>query len=298
MSQQGPQDDLLARYLFEIRAFPLLSKADEQALGETIEDGRQAEQRLAERVENGDALAQPELETRVLQGRLAAEQLFRANLPLVVYVAKRYRRPGVALLDVIQDGNIGLLRAVEGFDHRRGVRFSTYATWWIRQSIRKGLTRNGAAIQLPLRLRDRLALVQSTESRLMLELGRVPTQEELGTELGLSRREIAMALTASVRPRSLAEYSFEGEADAELSEWIAEKGPGPEALAATAGDLARLLRELDERERQIVAMRYGLHGQHPLTLKEVGEALGLTGERVRQLEARAISKLREVAGGE
>ncbi len=292
-----PQDpaDLLARYLLEIRATPLLSKADEHELGRRIEEGREAERWLASQPETGDALSAPELQARVAQGRAAAEELFRANLPLVVYVAKRYKRSGVPLLDVIQEGNLGLLRAVERFDHRRGVRFATYAIWWIRQAIRSGVARNSGPIQLPLRVRDRLALVQRVETRLTVELGRTPAPEELAQELGLSGREVEAAKAVPARVGSLAECVGDANLGSELSERIADERPGPEALAGAANELARLLGTLDERERQIVAMRYGLHGDHPRTLKQVGAVLGLTAERVRQLETRAISKLRQAA---
>ncbi|MFP5316705.1 MAG: RNA polymerase sigma factor RpoD/SigA [Acidimicrobiia bacterium] len=292
---QDDQSDLLDRYLYEIRAIPLLSKEEEEELGRGIARGRVAERALTERSPADSTTDIGDLEERVRIGRAAAEHLFRANLPLVVYVAKRYRRVGAELLDVIQDGNIGLVRAVEKFDHRRGVRFSTFGVWWIRQAIRTGPTSNTGVIQLPLRFRDRLALVHAVESRLTVELGRAPTQPELATELGLTRQEVERVRTTAVQVRSLAEHAAEDEPGLTLADRLADPRPGPEAVAAAADDLARLLGHLSERERRIVAMRYGLHGYRPLTLKEVGDAMGLTGERVRQLEARAIETLRHVA---
>ncbi len=286
--------DLLALYLFEIGTIPLLSKGDEQRLGRAIQQGRDAAALLASAIGTGD-LDTEHLRAAVARGRDATRELIRSNLPLVVFVAKAYQSSGMPLLDLIQEGNVGLMRAAEKFDVRKGVRFSTHATWWIRQSIQVAVARDARTIHLPQRVSQQLARLYGTESRLQVELGRPPTAEELGRELGLTAAEVRSFRTLPGRPRSLSE-SVDPSGDIQLGDLIADSAPSPETVAAIAADVARLLSVLDEREKQILTLRLGLGGRRPLTFREVGKIIGLTSQRVRQIHLRAVAKLTEAAG--
>ena len=286
--------DLLALYLFEIGTIPLLSKGDEQRLGRAIHEGRDAAARLASRIATSD-LDSDRLEASVGRARDATRELVRSNLPLVVFVAKAYQSSGMPLLDLIQEGNVGLIRAAEKFDVRKGVRFSTHATWWIRQSIQVAVARDARTIHLPQRVSQQLARLHATESRLQVELGRRPTPEELGREVGLDPAELRRLTTLPGRPRSLSE-SVEPSGDTQLGDLIADSTPSPEAVAAIAADVARLLSVLDEREKLILTLRFGLGGRRPLTFREVAKVVGLTSQRVRQIHVRALAKLTEAAG--
>ncbi len=237
---------------------------------------------------------------RALQeaGGRAHGDLVRANLALVVYVAKRYRASGVPLLDLIQEGNIGLLRAAERFDPSRGVRFSTHAVWWIRQAVQSGITRNAGTIHLPEHVRKRMGTLQRTITDLALRLARQPSNGEVGRELGLDARQVAEVLSLPWQLGSL-EKPVGTDSGSPLSDLIEDRlasSPLDAAVVAMLpGEIARLLSVLDERERMIMRLRFGLSGDEPLTLKAIAQRLEVTPERVRQIEARALSKLRAAA---
>ncbi|MFN8038350.1 MAG: sigma-70 family RNA polymerase sigma factor [Acidimicrobiales bacterium] len=243
-----------------------------------------------------DAEERRRLEAVVVAGDEATARFVRANLRLVVSIARRFRSTGVPMLDLVQEGNAGLLRAVEKFDHRRGFKFSTYATWWIRQAIARGVAGGRQPIRVPLQAEDDLRLVRRTRDELEGLDGHTPTDEEVATASGLSVDAVRRAASTPVVSASLDEPTA-GEGSAALGDLLADPGaedPEVQALRVDRGDtLARLLAVLDERERAILAMRYGFGGDgEPHAMPEVARAMELSRERVRQIEANALSKLR------
>ncbi|MEZ5141484.1 MAG: sigma-70 family RNA polymerase sigma factor [Acidimicrobiales bacterium] len=290
----GSGPDLVRLYLDEIAAHPLLSAADEARLGALVQDGLAARARLEAGVDDPDE--QRRLEEVVRAGADATTTFVQANLRLVVSIARRFRATGVPLLDLVQEGNTGLLRAVEKFDFRRGFKFSTYATWWIRQAIARGISNGERSIRVPLPAEDDLRLVRRTHDELEAVAGRRPTVDEVAAAAGLAPDAVRRALAIPAVTASLDE-PVAAESSAPLADFVADTGgDDPEEVAGRADrgtTLARLLRVLDERERGILAMRYGLAGDgEPHSMPEVASAFALSRERVRQIEANAMSKLR------
>jgi RNA polymerase sigma factor (sigma-70 family) len=291
-SQRGG-DDLVRLYLDDIGRHPLLTRDDEVRLAQEIERAHAAREALA-----GEGLTADDAEElrRVVRcGEAAARTLIEANLRWVVTIAKKYHMSGVPLLDVIQEGNLGLMHAVEKFDWRRGFKFSTYATWWIRQAIIRGIANNERLIRLPLHAGDLVMRLHKTRSRMELTLGRLPTASELATAVDLPEEKVSEVLQIPGDPLSLSEPLSEG-ADVGLVDLVADRSvESTFDLAAAAmlpAEIDRLLTTLDVRERHIVRMRFGLDGGEPCTLEEVGRHFKVTRERIRQIETRAMQKLR------
>jgi RNA polymerase sigma factor (sigma-70 family) len=289
------EEDLVRLYLSDIGQYTLLTKDDEVRLAKEIEAGKAAKEELELA---GKALAKGrkvELQRIERQGEKAERAFVQSNLRLVVSIAKKYQASGLPLLDLIQEGNLGLMHAVEKFDWRKGFKFSTYATWWIRQAITRGIANTGRTIRLPVHAGDTLARLQKARSRLELKFGRQPTLRELAVEVEMPEDKVTEALRFAAEPLSLSEPLRE-DGDAELGDVVEDRSAeSPFEVAATAllpEEIQRLLAPLDEREREILKLRFGLDRGEPRTLEEVGEHFNLTRERIRQIEARAMSKLR------
>jgi len=287
-------EDPVQLYLHQAGQYELLSKSDEQDLAQRIEAGAAARQAL-----DGDASLTPS-ERRALRradraGREAHRTFVQANLRLVVSIAKRYQRSGLPLLDLIQEGNLGLIHAVDKFDWRKGFKFSTYATWWIRQSISRGIANTGRTIRLPIHAADNLSRLQQVRVELEARLGRRSSITELADELGIAPNKVSETLQIAAEPLSLAQPIGE-DGDGELGDRVADPfAASPfEATAASLlpAETAKLLQKLSSRERTVIALRFGLDRGEPRTLEEVGEAFQLTRERIRQIEAKAMTKLR------
>ncbi|MGE3621908.1 MAG: RNA polymerase sigma factor RpoD/SigA [Acidimicrobiia bacterium] len=284
--------DLTRRYLSELGSYPLLTAEEETALGAAIERGRIAAAELAAGV--GGARGRRALEDEVAAAADARRRFIQSNLRLVVSIAKRYQGANMSLLDLIQEGNLGLMRAVEKFDHRKGFKFSTYATWWIRQAIGRGIADKSRTIRLPSHLADTLGALQRTAATMLKTLGREPTPEELSEATGVAVDRVRLALRAA--PDLISLSSAVGEGDFELGDLLADQdAPAPFDVAAQSlerDDLHALLGCLNTREREILVLRFGLTDDQPLTLDEVGRRYNVTRERIRQIEAKALSKLR------
>jgi RNA polymerase sigma factor (sigma-70 family) len=292
-SQQSENTvDLTRRYLSELGSYPLLTAEQEVTLAKTIEAGRLAKIELGS---SDPSRSRRQLLEADLEAAESARRTFiQSNLRLVVSIAKRYQGTGMTLLDLIQEGNLGLMRAVEKFDHRKGFKFSTYATWWIRQSIGRGIADKGRTIRLPSHLVDTMAVLSKASAAMLKQLGREPTPAELAEETGLPVDRVEVALHAAPDLVSLS-VSI-GDDDAELGDLVADdaaEAPFDAAARSLArDDLQDLLEYLNPREREILSLRFGLTGDQPLTLDEVGRRFNVTRERIRQIEAKALTKLR------
>ena len=292
--QGGDDEDLLQLYLNDIGKHSLLTRSEEVRLGELARAGRQAAAELARDRVPPDRRA--ELERKVRAGEEAARRFVRANLRLVVSIAKKYQASGLSLLDLIQEGNFGLMHAVERFDPRRGFKFSTYATWWIRQTIARGIANTGRSIRLPVHAGDQLLAIRMTATSLEVNLGRMPRPAEVAEALGMPDKKVAELMPYLAEPISLSERL--NDTDVELGELVADPTAGPDQavmesmLPAQVNDLLAML---EPREREVLCLRYGLDRGKPRTLEEVGERFGLTREGVRQVEVKAIAKLRRSA---
>ncbi|EFO79285.1 RNA polymerase, sigma 70 subunit, RpoD subfamily [Oscillochloris trichoides DG-6] len=282
-------------YLNEIGDEPLLTFDQEQHLAAQIEAGREAARRLAD--EHPFTPSERwRLEQQVHAGANARAQLINSNLRLVVSIARRYQGHGLSLLDLIQEGSLGLMRAVDKFDPSRGLKFSTYATYWIRQSVGRAIADHGRTVRLPVHLGERLSRLARARQRLTQRLDRDPTPEEVADELGITTDQVTRAEQAALTPASLDETHSDDGTGA-LAEVISDPlEPTPldhVAHGLLRDDLCEAMSHLTQRERSILNLRYGLEGETALTLEQIGQRLSLTRERVRQLESEALRKLRD-----
>ena len=285
--------DTVGLYLDEVSTHELLTAEDEVHLARSMERGKKARAIL----ESGDfeRADRVKLMRAVAEGDEAKMTFIRSNLRLVISIAKRYTGRGLDLLDLIQEGNLGLIRAVEKFDWRKGFKFSTYATWWIRQAITRGLGNSGRTIRLPVHMVDVVRTVQDTKQSLHDQYHRLPTLEEISEASGLDAERVLAALEAPAETVSLDRPVGE-DGDASLQDFVEDNGaPDPVDKAASAWRRDRLiqaLRFLDHEEQQVLWLRFGLDGDEPWTLSDVGKVINSTRERVRQIEARGLAKLR------
>jgi RNA polymerase sigma factor (sigma-70 family) len=285
--------DLIRLYMADIMRFSLLTKTDEIRLAQQIEQGRSAQAVL--RSAPLPSCTAQQVRWLCRRGERAHQRFVRSNLRLVISIARQYQAASVPLLDLIQEGNIGLLHAVDKFDWRKGFKFSTYASWWIRQAILRGIANHAGTIRLPADAHQILRRVLRVRGELEPRLGRPPTVAELAGELDVSEDVVANMLRFVTDPLSLSE-ALHPDRDLVLGDTLADESvesPADAAIVASLPrEIERLFAVLTERERLILGLRYGLDRGEPRTLQQVGEHLNLTRERVRQLEARALSKLR------
>ncbi len=286
--------DPVRLYLNEIGRYPLLTAQQEVELAMQMEAGRRA----LERLHDDDPLADEDrtfLDHEVDMGEAAHKQLVQSNLRLVVALARRYVGRGMALLDLIQEGNVGLMRAVERFDYRRGFKFSTYATWWIRQAISRAIADQGRTIRMPIHVLDAVNKLTRTQRELTQVLGRAPTIDELADDLDLEVTRVAELRRIAQDTVSLETPVGEDE-DGTLGDLVedvdSEKPADVAAFSSLQGELAQALEGLNDRERQVLIMRFGLADGRMRTLEEVGSHFNVTRERIRQLETKALAKLR------
>jgi RNA polymerase primary sigma factor len=288
-------EDTIGLYLKEMSRVPLLSNTEEIDIARRIEKGRAAKDLLESNVDHMPVEKREELEKLVVDGLEARDHLIKANTRLVVSIAKRYISRGVPFLDLIQEGNLGLMKAVEKFEYKRGFRFSTYATWWIRQTITRSIADQGRTIRVPVHMVDRIRQLYKLTHELEQKLGRVPNSEELGNELGASSAKVEWMQRVSWLPLSL-ESPVNDEDDSELGMFVEDEiTPTPIQSAYTnllAEKIEQVLTTLPPREARILKLRFGLDNGRTYTLEEVGRKFGLTRERIRQIEGKALSRLR------
>ncbi len=291
--------DAVGLYLDEVSHHVLLTAEDEAELARAIEAGRRARIRLESETDiHAEVIAR--LESEIQGGEEARMMFIRANLRLVVSIAKRYTGRGLDLLDLIQEGNLGLMRAVEKFDWRKGFKFSTYATWWIRQAITRGVGNSARTIRLPVHMIDVVRSVQDTEESLREELRRQPTVAEISERSGLDEARVRVALEAPSNVVSL-DKPVGDEGDTELHELVIDltsRDPFVDAFDAMQRQrILEAIAQLDEPEVTVIRLRFGIDGSDPWTLSAVGEHLGITRERVRTIERRALARLRHPSLG-
>jgi RNA polymerase primary sigma factor len=287
-------DDSISLYLKEIGRIPLLTAEQEVSLAKRMESGRFARRQLR-RDKRLSRKEREELRAIVRDGRAAKEHLIKANSRLVVSVAKKYVGRGVPFLDLIQEGNIGLIRAVKKFDYHRGYKFSTYATWWIRQAVTRAIADQGRTIRVPVHMYEQINRLARVSRQLVQELGRDPTTEEIAGELGVSPKKVERTIKVSQRPLSL-EMPVGEEDDSFLGDFI-EDGEAPSPTDQASQQLLReqiddIFASLTPREVRILQLRFGLVDGYSYTLEEVGKKFGVTRERIRQIEAQALGRLR------
>ncbi|MER6126906.1 RNA polymerase sigma factor [Streptomyces sp. NPDC001795] len=293
----GPSSDLFRQYLREIGRIPLLTAAEEVELARRVEAGLFAEEKLGNTPDLDTQLAL-DLDRLVVMGRMAKRRLIEANLRLVVSVAKRYVGRGLTMLDLVQEGNLGLIRAVEKFDYARGYKFSTYATWWIRQAMSRALADQARTIRVPVHVVELINRVIRVQRRMLQERGYEPTPEEVAAHLDLPSERVSEVLRLAQEPVSL--HAPVGEEDDVALGDLIEDGDATSPVESAAFLLLRehleaVLSTLGERERKVVQLRYGLVDGRPRTLEEIGRIFGVTRERIRQIESKTLNKLRDHA---
>jgi RNA polymerase primary sigma factor len=282
-----------------VEAVASRSREEDNGAVEATTDSLSAFLNAIGRIELLTAAQEVELAKRIERGdELAKEEIVEANLRLVVSIAKKYRHRGLPFLDLIQEGTIGLIRAAEKFDHRRGFKFSTYATWWIRQAVARGLADKSRTIRMPVHIVERLNAIVQVRRNLLAALGHDPTSAEIANELDLRTDEVEQILHSS-QPLLSLEKPAGNEGDAELGEFVTDEAqlPPDELAAATMRDetLRTIVRTLSGREQIVLEQRFGLEGRQPQTLDQVGLLLGLSRERIRQIEAEGLIKLQTLA---
>ncbi|MEU9010732.1 sigma-70 family RNA polymerase sigma factor [Streptomyces sp. NPDC048479] len=293
----GPSSDLFRQYLREIGRIPLLTAVEEVDLARRVEAGLFAEEKLVSTPDLDSQLA-IDLDKLVVMGRMAKRRLIEANLRLVVSVAKRYIGRGLTMLDLVQEGNLGLIRAVEKFDYARGYKFSTYATWWIRQAMSRALADQARTIRVPVHVVELINRVVRVQRRMLQERGYEPTPEEVAIQLDLPSERVSEVLRLAQEPVSL--HAPVGEEDDVALGDLIEDGDAASPVESAAFLLLRehleaVLSTLGERERKVVQLRYGLADGRPRTLEEIGRIFGVTRERIRQIESKTLNKLRDHA---
>ena len=291
-------DDPVRMYLKEIGKVPLLTADEEVTLATSMSEGNLAKERLAEIEENNEHISaeeQAELETLVKQGENSKQKLAEANLRLVVSIAKRYVGRGMLFLDLIQEGNLGLIKAVEKFDYTKGYKFSTYATWWIRQAITRAIADQARTIRIPVHMVETINKVIRVSRQLLQELGHDPSAEEISEEMGMPVDKVREILKIAQEPVSL-ETPIGEEEDSHLGDFIPDEGASEPSEAASftllKEQLVDVLSTLTPREEKVLKLRFGIDDGRTRTLEEVGKEFNVTRERIRQIEAKALRKLR------
>jgi RNA polymerase primary sigma factor len=298
LSDDAGESDITALYLREAREEPLLTMAQEQELGRTIEDAKEALKQLKRKPQRAGRAT---LLRTVEKGQAARIRMARANARLVISIAKRYRNQGLPFLDLIQEGNLGLLKAIDKFDYKRGYKFSTYATWWIRQAVTRGLSEQGRIVRVPVHLSDQVRAMYRVNRTLSQELGREPTLLEVAGAMGIDEKKARRLALASQDTLSL-DNPINDEADAVFGDLIEDDlSPSPEenATLSVLSDTVEqlLLDDVTPREARILRLRYGLQDGHSHSLEETGQKIGLTRERIRQIERDALRRLRNSERG-
>lgn len=287
-------DDSVSLYLKEISRIPLINGLKEEELGQRMENGHAAKKKLQQRKELTE-VAQEQLQMEKIDGEFARQELIRANFRLVVSIAKKYIGRGVSFIDVISEGNIGLIRAADKFNYRRGFKFSTYATWWIRQGITRALADQGRTIRVPVHMVEKINRLFRVERALIQELGREPTPAEIAAKMNTTEKKVIKLMKIAPKTLSL-ELPVGDEQDSHLGDFIEDESiPRPEDAATRIllkDKIEKILVTLTSREAKILTLRYDLDGNGFHTLQEVGQKYGLTRERIRQIENKALRKLR------
>ena len=291
-------DDPVRMYLKEIGKVPLLTADQEVELATTMSAGREAEERVAQAEADGEVLSDEELaqlKKQIKAGEKAKQSLAEANLRLVVSIAKRYVGRGMLFLDLIQEGNLGLIKAVEKFDYTKGYKFSTYATWWIRQAITRAIADQARTIRIPVHMVETINKVIRVSRQLLQSLGHDPSPEEISAEMGMPVDKVREILKIAQEPVSL-ETPIGEEEDSHLGDFIPDEGASEPSEAASftllQEQLVDVLSTLTPREEKVLKLRFGIEDGRPRTLEEVGKEFNVTRERIRQIEAKALRKLR------
>jgi RNA polymerase primary sigma factor len=294
LALKAPTNDPVRMYLKEIGKVPLLTAEQEVILAKAIDEGEAATSEIDKATDNGRKLTPArlrELQRTERHGQLAKKKLIEANLRLVVSIAKRYVGRGMLFLDLIQEGNLGLIRAVEKFDYNKGFKFSTYATWWIRQAITRAIADQARTIRIPVHMVETINKLIRIQRQLLQDLGREPTPEEIGREMEFSPEKVREILKVSQEPVSL-ETPIGEEEDSHLGDSDAVVPVDAASFILLQEQLDSVLHTLSEREKKVIQLRFGLTDGHPRTLEEVGREFGVTRERIRQIESKTLSKLR------